>query len=92
MRVTLKPIEHTTIITTPHSQECIELLNQAKAQGSIFSATDGIHLMANNIFQSIVLKQCKILREKLGKDKILHEHHEKTNPLHWIFSRGGERI
>jgi hypothetical protein len=39
MRVTLKPIKRTTIITSPHSQERIELLCQAKAHGSIFLAT-----------------------------------------------------
>ena len=91
MRVTLKPIECTTIITTPHSQERIELLSQAKAHGSIFSATGGVHLTANDIFQSIALKHRKILREKLGKDKTLRERQEKCESVALdILERKGE--
>jgi hypothetical protein len=55
MRVALKPIERTTAITAAHTQERIELLSQAKAHGSIFSATGGVHLTANDI---ILSKHC----------------------------------
>ena len=55
MRVTLKPIERTTAFTAAHTQERIELLSQAKAHGSIFSATGGVHLTANDI---ILSKHC----------------------------------
>jgi hypothetical protein len=54
------------------------LLSQAKAHGNIFIATGGVHLMANNIFQGIALKQQKILHEKLAKDKTLRERQEKN--------------
>ena len=65
-----------------HSQECIELLrSQAKAHGSIFSATGDIHLTVNDIFLSIALKQCKILREKLAKDKTLRARREKNESV-----------
>jgi hypothetical protein len=91
MRVTLKPIERTTVITAAHTQERIELLSQAKAHGSIFSATGGIHLTANDIFLSIALKQRKILREKLGKDKTLRERQEKNKSVALdILQRKGE--
>ncbi len=76
-----------------HSQEHIELLSQAKAHGSIFSATGVVHLTANNIFQSIALKQFKILCEKLGKDKTLHEHQEKSKYTAFdILERKGENL
>ena len=35
---------------------------------SIFAATGGVHLTSNDIFIGIVLKQRKILREKLTKE------------------------
>jgi hypothetical protein len=35
--------------------------------------------MANNIFQGIVLKQRKILREKLAKEKMVREHQERID-------------
>ena len=93
MSVTLKPIEHTTVITAAHTQERIELLSQAKAHGSIFLTTGGVHLMANNIFQSIALKQRKILREKLRKDKTLHERQEKNRTIALdILQRKGENL
>ena len=91
MRVTLKPIKCTTVITASHTQERIELLSQAKAHGSIFSATGDIHLTVNDIFLSIALKQCKILREKLGKDKTLRERQEKNESVALdILQRKGE--
>jgi len=91
MRVTLKPIERTTVITAAHTQGRIELLSQAKAYGSIFSATGGVHLTANDIFKSIALKQRKILREKLGKDKTLRERQEKNESVALdILQRKGE--
>jgi hypothetical protein len=67
MKVTLKPIERTNVITAPHTQERIELLSNAKTHGNIFAATGGVHLTANDIFQGIALKQRKVLREKLVK-------------------------
>ncbi len=57
------------------------MLSQAKAHGSIFSATGGVHLTANDIFQSIALKQRKILREKLAKDKTLRARREKNGSV-----------
>jgi hypothetical protein len=57
MKVTLKPVNRTTVVTVPHSQERIDLLSQAKTHGSIFAATGGVHLTANDIFKGIVLKQ-----------------------------------
>jgi hypothetical protein len=55
-------------------------------------ATGGVHLTANNIFQSILaLKQRKILREKLGKDKTLCERQEKNKTIALdILQRKGE--
>ncbi len=91
MRVTLKPIKCTTVITAAHTQECIELLSQAKAHISIFSATGGVHLTSNDIFQSIALKQRKILCEKLGKNKTLRERQEKNESVALdILQRKGE--
>ena len=91
MRVTLKPIERTTVIIAAHTQERIELLSQAKAHGSIFSATGGVHLTVKDIFQSIALKQRKILREKLGKNKTLSERQEKNESVALdILQRKGE--
>ena len=57
-------------MTTPHTQEQIELLSQAKAHGNIFAATGGMHLTANNIFKGIVLNQPKLLCEK---NALIHE-------------------
>ena len=43
------------------------------------------------MFQSIALKQRKILREKLGKDKTLHERQEKSESIALdILKRKGE--
>ncbi len=81
MRVTMKPIERTTVITAAHTQERIELLSQAKAHGSIFSTTGGVHLTANDIFKSNAFKHHKILREKLGKDKTLRDRQEKNKSV-----------
>ena len=78
MRVTLKPIERTNVITAPHTQHRIELLSNAKTHGSIFAATGGVHLTSNDIFQGIALKQRKVLREKLAKAKTLRKRQEKN--------------
>ena len=79
--------------TTFYCQDRIELLSQAKAHGNIFTATGGVHLTANDIFQSIALKQRKILREKLGKDKTLRERQEKNqNVALDILQRKGENL
>jgi len=91
MRVTLKPIERTTVITAAHTQERIELLSQAKAHGSIFLTTGGVHLTAKDIFKSNAFKHHKILREKLGKDKTLRDRQEKNKSVALdILQRKGE--
>ncbi len=91
IRVTLKPIERTTVITVAHSQEHIELLSQAKAHGSIFLTTGGVHLTAKDIFKSNAFKHHKILREKLGKDKTLRDRQEKNKSVALdILQRKGE--
>ena len=72
------PIERTNFITAPHTQDQIELLSNAKTHGSIFAATGGVHLTANNIFQGISLKQRKVLRENLAKEKTLRKRQENT--------------
>ena len=67
MKIMLKPVKQTTILTIPHLQECIELLSQeVKTHGNIFAVTGGVHLTANDIFKGIVLKQRKVEREKLA--------------------------
>ena len=43
MKITLKPVEYSSVFTVPHSQERIELLSQAKSHGNIFAATGGVH-------------------------------------------------
>jgi hypothetical protein len=78
MQVTLKPVERTTVLTVPHSQERIELLSQAKTHGNIFAATGGVHLTANDIFKGIVLKQRKVERGKLTREKTVRERQEKN--------------
>ncbi len=78
MKITLKPVERTTVLTVPHSQEWIELLSRAKTHGNIFTATGGVHLTANDIFKGIVLKQCKVEHEKLTKEKTVRMRQEKT--------------
>ena len=92
MKITLKPIERTTCVTLPHTQDRIELLSQAKSHGNIFAATGGVHLMSNDIFMGIVLKQRKILREKLAKEKTLHQRQERTesNALAIFKAAGGD--
>jgi hypothetical protein len=57
MKITLKPIKHTAVVTLPHTQDQIELLSQAKSHGNIFAATGGVHLMSKDIFMGIMLKQ-----------------------------------
>ena len=92
MKVTLKPVERTTIVTVPHSQERIELLlSRAKSHGNIFAATGGVHLTANNIFKGIVLKQRKVEREKLAKEKTVRMRQEKaaTNTMIIQAAKGG---
>ena len=45
------------------------------------------------MFQSIALKQHKILREKLGKDKTLYERQEKSKSIALdILKRKGENL
>jgi hypothetical protein len=77
MEITLKPVKRTTIVTAPHMQDWIKLLSKTKTHGNIFAATGGIHLTANNIFKGIALKQHKLTRKKLTKEKTVHEHHKK---------------
>jgi hypothetical protein len=78
MKITLKPVECSKVLTVPHSQERIELLSQAKSHGNIFAATGGVHLTSNDIFKGIVLKQRKVEREKLAKEKTVHMRQEKV--------------
>jgi hypothetical protein len=93
MKITLKSIERSNVITALHTQDRIELLSQAKAHGNIFTATGGVHLTVNDIFQGIALIQQKILREKLVKDKTLRERQEKNqNVALDILQRKGENL
>ena len=64
-------------------------MSQAKSHGNIFTAT--VHLMSNDIFMGIVLKQRKILREKLAKEKTLRQRQERTesNALAILEAAGG---
>ena len=78
MKITLKPVVRPSVLTVPHSQERIELLSQAKTHGNIFAATGGVHLTANDIFKGIVLKQRKVEREKLVKEKTVRMRQEKV--------------
>jgi hypothetical protein len=78
MKITLKPVECTSVLTLSHSQERIELLSQAKTHGNIFAATGGVCLTANDIFKGIVLKQRKVEREKLAKEKTVRMRQEKV--------------
>ncbi len=68
------------------------MLSQAKSQGNIFATTGGVHLTANDIFKSIVLKQRKVQREKLAKEKIVRERQEKieTNAKIIQAAKGGD--
>ena len=78
MQLRLKPAACTKVVTIAHSQERIELLSQAKSHGSIYAATGGTHLNCNDIFKGMALKQIKILREKLAKEKKVRERQERT--------------
>ncbi len=78
MQVKAKPATSTKEITLPHTQERIELLSKAKKHGQIFAAMGGDHLTSNDMFNSIELKQWKILHEKLSKEKTLHQWQERT--------------
>ncbi len=88
MKIMLKPVKRTTVLTVPHSQERIELLSQAKTHGNIFAATGGVHLTANDIFKGIVLKQRKITCEKLAREKTVRERQEKTEANAKIIQAG----
>jgi hypothetical protein len=92
MKVTLKPVQRTTVVTVPHSQERIDMLSQAKTHGSIFSATGGVHLTANDIFKGIVLKQRKVAHEKLAREKTVRERQEKVERNAMIIqaAKGGD--
>jgi hypothetical protein len=92
MKITLKPVERTRVLTVPHSQERIELLSRAKTHGNIFTATGGVHLTANDIFKGIVLKQRKVEREKLAKEKTVRMRQEKTatNAMIIQAAKGGD--
>jgi len=67
------------------------LLSQAKSHGNIFTATGGVHLMSNDIFKGIMLKQRRILREKLAMEKTLRQQQERTesNALTILEAAGG---
>ncbi len=83
MQVKAKPAASTKVITLPHKQEWIELLSKAKKHGQIFAAMGGDHLTSNDMFKSIELKQRKILREKLSKEKTLRQRQERTESNAW---------
>ena len=61
-----------------NSQARIDLLSQAKSHGNIYAVTGGDHLTSNDMFKSIALKQQKVLRETLAKDKKVGERLEQT--------------
>ena len=67
------------------------MLSQAKTHGNIFAATGGIHLTANGIFKSIVLKQRMVECGKLVREKTVCEHQEKTetNAKIILVAKGG---
>ncbi len=67
------------------------MLSQAKSHGNIFTATGGVHLMSNDIFKGIMLKQRRILREKLAMEKTLRQQQERTesNALTILEAAGG---
>ena len=92
MKITLKPIERTTCVTLPHTQDQIELLSQAKSHGNISTATGGVHLTSNDIFIGIVLKEHTILCEKLAKEKTLRQRQKRTesNALAILEAAGGD--
>ncbi len=81
MKITLKPIKQTHIVTASHMHNQIELFSQAKTHGNIFAATSSIHLTASNIFQGITLKQRKIPCKKLRKEKTLRQRQEKNQDV-----------
>jgi len=68
------------------------LLSRAKTHGNIFTATGGVHLTANDIFKGIVLKQRKVEREKLAKEKTVRMRQEKvaTNAMIIQAAKGGD--
>ncbi len=78
MQLQLKPAACTKVVTVANSQERIELLSQAKSHGRIYAATGVTHLNYNDIFKGMALKQRKILREKLAKEKKVRERQERT--------------
>ena len=92
MKITLKPVVCPSELTVPHSQERIKLLSRVKTHGNIFAATGGVHLTANDIFKGIVLKQHKVEREKLSKEKTMHMHQKKdaTNTMIILAAKGGD--
>jgi hypothetical protein len=92
MKLTLKPAASTRVVTVAHSQDRVELLSQAKTHGNIYAATGGDHLTSNDIFKGIALKQRKVMRENLAKEKKVRERMERTefNALDIIARRGGD--
>jgi hypothetical protein len=92
MKITLKPVMRPSVLTVPHSQERIELLSQAKTHCNIFVATGGVHLTTNDIVKGIVLKQRKVEREKLAKEKTVCMRQEKvaTNVMIIRAAKGGD--
>ncbi len=68
------------------------MLSQAKTHGSIFAATGGVHLTANDIFKGIVLKQWKAARKKLAREKTVCERQEKVerNAMIIQVTKGGD--
>ncbi len=73
IKLTLKPAASTRVVIVAHSQDRVELLSQAKTHGNIYAATGGDHLTLNDIFKGIALKQRKVMRENLAKEKNVRE-------------------
>ena len=78
MMLQLNPAACAKVVTVAHLQERIELLSQAKTHKNIYAATWGTHLNCNDIFKGMALKQRKVLRKKLAKEKKVHQRQERT--------------
>ena len=65
LKGTINPIQATEMITMLHTQAHFDLLANAKKHGQIFTATGGDHLLSNDMFKSIELKQRMVVKEEL---------------------------
>jgi hypothetical protein len=92
MKIALKPVECTTVMIAPHTQDWMELLSMAKTHRNTFVVTGCVHLTANNILKGIALKQHKLTRKKLAREKTVRESHKKieTNAMMIQAAKGGD--